>query len=630
METNPIKVLLVDGNGMSDVVARHLAADQPGSGYRLDCVAGAAPALAAIRSGEHDVCLIGQLEGGQSGLELIRQVHRAGRHAPLILLLDDAPAEASADALQAGAVDVLNRERIDSDCLPCRIQAALGHHHLETQQRNLAAFAIFNPDPVLEFTAAGALNYFNEAARQLAQTLGCDSPAALLPREAPDLVRECSATGQKKLHQQAIVGQRALSWSFFPIPGGCVVFSHATDLTERIAQEEQLRQTQKMDAVGQLAAGVAHDFNNTLTIIEGRASLLADSQPPDSPQMRALQEIRAAAERAGELVRQLLMFSRKQVLRPHPLDLNAELGSLAPVLCLALGEQIQLQFDPASSLPTILADRAMLERALVDLALHARDTMPLGGHFRITTSLALFTPETAWRHPEARPGSFVRLRVSDTGCGLLPAAVDRIFEPFFRTQDSEHATGMGLATVYGMVKQHKGWIEVDSEPGRGTAFTIYLPAGGELPKPAFESPPEGTAPAAPRPQETILVAEDEPALRALVVEILRLSGYRVHAAASGAQALELWHQHRTEISLLVTDIVMPGMMGSELAERVHAEDPALRVIYTSGYSAGMGGKELALLEGVNFLPKPYPPSKLVQLVRRCLDAPAPEVKRASI
>ena len=627
MENEPVKVLLVDGEGVSDVIARHLAADRQGSGYRLDCVAGTEPALAALRRGEHDVCLIGRSGGGQSGLELIQQAQRTGLRTPLILLTDEEPPQASA-AFQAGAADVLSRQRIDSDCLHCRIRSALGRRSVEARNRNLAAFASFNPDPVLEFATDGALSYFNEAARQLAETLGCGSPAALLPQEAPALIRECFATGQTK-QQQAIVGSRVLSWSFFPIPGGCLVFSHATDLTERVALEEALRRTQKMDAVGQLAAGVAHDFNNTLTIIEGRASLLADSQIPDSPQMRALQEIRNVAERAGELVRQLLMFSRKQVLRPRAMDVNDEIGALAPVLCRALGEQIQLQIEPASNLPAIEADRAMLEQALVRLALHARQTMPLGGQFRLTTSLAQVTPEMVRSHPEARSGTFVLLRVSDTGCGLTPAAVDHIFEPFFRPSDSGHETGMGLATVYGMVKQHKGWIGVESQPGHGTTFTLYFPAGAEIPHPATETLPARAKSPAHGSQETILVAEDEPALRELVVEILRLSGYRVHSAGSGAEALDVWHQHQTEISLLVTDMVMPGMNGSELAECLHTEAPALRVIYTSGYSAGLDDKELTLVEGVNFLPKPYPPSKLVQLVRRCLDAPAPEAPRPS-
>jgi CheY-like chemotaxis protein len=265
----------------------------------------------------------------------------------------------------------------------------------------------------------------------------------------------------------------------------------------------------------------------------------------------------------------------------------------------------------------------MIEQVLVNLVINARDAMRNGGRLVLSTSQQLLEPVSSVLNPEARPGHFVCLTVADSGCGMDANTLSHMFEPFFTTKEPGKGTGLGLATIYGIIKQHQGWVVVESQVDRGSTFTIFLPAGDKPAKIASSAQGQNTAQgpsAMSRGDETILVVEDEPALRELVVSVLELCGYRIYQARTGVEALRVWEQHRSEIDLLLTDMVMPeGMSGRQLAERLQAEDTELKVIYTSGYSPGMAGKDIALLEGFNFLAKPYPPTRLAQVVRDCLD-----------
>jgi CheY-like chemotaxis protein len=312
------------------------------------------------------------------------------------------------------------------------------------------------------------------------------------------------------------------------------------------------------------------------------------------------------------------MFSRKQVMQPRYIDLNEIISNVSPMIQRMLGEHIVLEFAPVPNLPAIYADPGMIEQVLVNLSINARDAMPGGGRLALSAAPRVLEPVACVVNPEARPGHVVCLSVTDTGTGMDNATLSHLFEPFFTTKTTGRGTGLGLATVYGIVKQHQGWIIVDSKIGRGSAFTIFLPcvarAADIAPPPARPSLPAASG------DETLLVVEDEPSLRELVVRVLELCGYHIYQAKNGVEALEVWARHKEEIDLLLTDMVMPeGMTGRQLAERLQQEDPALKVIYTSGYSPGMAGKDIALLEGFNFLAKPYPPSRLAQVVRECLD-----------
>jgi nitrogen-specific signal transduction histidine kinase len=390
----------------------------------------------------------------------------------------------------------------------------------------------------------------------------------------------------------------------------------AQDVAERVLLERQLRQAQKMEAVGQLAAGVAHDFNNILTVILGHVGLMLQTMETGNPNSKSLEQISKAGNRAATLIQRLLMFSRKQVMQFQHLDLNNTLGGTIKMLERLVGEQVQIDFRPQKSLPAIHADASMIEQIAMNLAVNARDAMPNGGRVSVTTSLETVHRAPTPMDPEQRDGEFVCLTFADTGLGMDTKILGRIFEPFFTTKPAGKGTGLGLSIVFGIVRTHKGWLVVKSQPGKGTSFQVYFPPSQEA---AVKTEPLPDT-ALLGGSETVLVAEDEDALREMVVQVLRLQGYTVLEAASGPHALDVWEQAGRSVDLLLTDMVMPGgMMGSELAERLLGESPSLKVIYTSGYSPGMAGRDVSLLEDRNFLPKPYSVGKLAQFVRECLD-----------
>jgi len=391
------------------------------------------------------------------------------------------------------------------------------------------------------------------------------------------------------------------------------------DVTREVALETQLRQSQKMDAIGQLAGGIAHDFNNLLTAIRGNASLLLLSDAAQSGETSdCAQQIVEAAERAANLTRQLLMFSRKQVIQPIRLDLNEVVAQMTKLLQRILGEDISLASNYAPGLPAIQADTGMIEQILLNLAVNSRDAMPKGGQLIISTGTETVNAETGGQNDGAPAGLYVRLTVADTGCGIPAEHLLRIFEPFFTTKEVGKGTGLGLATVHGIVQQHNGRITVSSEAGRGTTFRIYFPVMAGTPteiksRPAISSLPRGT--------ETILVVEDEVIVRLAVGNLLQRFGYTVLLAASGVEAITVWQNEKYRVQLLLTDIVMPdGMTGYELARQLQDEKPELKVIYTSGYSGDLADKRLTMVEGVNFLQKPYAPRKLAEALRRNLDS----------
>jgi signal transduction histidine kinase/CheY-like chemotaxis protein len=488
----------------------------------------------------------------------------------------------------------------------------------DENDRKLALFPRSNPNPVLEFSAGGDLIYCNDAAQRMAASLGEQSLLAILPPDTKIIIIQCLLTGENRLNLHTSLRDRTIAWSFIPIADTKTVHCYANEITERLALEAQLRHSAKMEAAGHLAAGVAHDFNNILTIIQGHADLLLQSQSLPPPAEKSLRQIWSAADRAGKLIQQLLMFSRKTGMQPRYVDLNEIISNVSPMLRRMLGEHITFEYSPAPNLPDVYADAGMIEHVLVNLSINARDAMRGGGRLVIGAAYRVLEPAACGVNPDARPGHFVCLSVSDTGSGMDSETLSHLFEPFFSTKEAGGGAGLGLAAVYGIVKQHQGWISVESRPGAGAAFTIFLPC---VAKPADIPPPQSQPPLPPAGgDETLLIVEDEPSLRELVARILQLCGYRIHQAGNGVEALKVWEQHKDEIDLLLTDMVMPeGISGRQLAERLQKDDPALKVIYTSGYSPGMAGKDIALLEGFNFLAKPYPPSRLAQVVRECLD-----------
>ncbi|MBI2949931.1 MAG: response regulator, partial [Verrucomicrobia bacterium] len=355
-------------------------------------------------------------------------------------------------------------------------------------------------------------------------------------------------------------------------------------------------------------------------IIQGYTSLVLTTARLNNEASESLRQVSIAADRAANLTRQLLTFSRKQVMQLRSLDLNEVVSRVTVMLGRLLGELITVECQYAPRLPAIQADTGMIEQLITNLAVNARDAMPHGGRLAITTQLREIDPEYLKHNSEAHPGRFVCLTVSDSGCGMESTTLAKLFEPFFTTKEVGKGTGLGLATVYGIVKQHQGWIEVASTVMKGSTFQVFFPAHSDvLADDLVENEAELAVAGG---HETILVAEDDPALRRLALQVLRRCGYRVYQARSGQEALKVWELHAGEIDLLLTDMVMPeGINGRELAERLRREKGHLRVIYTSGYSMDVIGQDFVLREGVALLPKPYQPSTLARAVRGCLDGP---------
>ena len=387
------------------------------------------------------------------------------------------------------------------------------------------------------------------------------------------------------------------------------------DITGRRQLEAQLRQAQKMEAIGQLAGGVAHDFNNILTAIMMNLCILRDTlTEPETAE--ALLELETEAQRAADLTRQLLMFSRKSAIEVKPTDLNRVVEEMLKMLQRLLGENVGVKFRSAAALPLVEADRSMMQQVIMNLSVNGRDAMPNGGQLTITTGLVEFNESSAHAHADRRPGGFVRLSVADTGCGMDEATRKHIFEPFFTTKEIGKGTGLGLATVYGIVQQHGGWIEVTSEPGKGSVFDVFLPI-------TEKTNPGGTDEthlALRGGKETILLVEDEPTVRFVTARGLQMLGYRVIEATDGQMALELWSRHADTIQLLLTDMIMPhGISGLDLAEQLQGKKPDLKVIVASGYSAEINAHGMLSKPGILYLPKPFGMPELVAAIRACLD-----------
>jgi PAS domain S-box-containing protein len=389
------------------------------------------------------------------------------------------------------------------------------------------------------------------------------------------------------------------------------IVSLVRDVTDKHRLEDQLRQSQKLEAVGRLAGGVAHDFNNLLSVILGYCDLIGPSLARD-PAGADLQEIRRAGESAASLTRQLLAFSRKQVLSPQVINLSTTITEMDKMMRRLIGEHIELVTLPEEHLGNVRADPHQVEQVVMNLVVNARDAMPAGGKLLVETADVELDPV----HAEGLgvpPGPYVRLAVSDSGEGMGPDVLSRIFDPFFSTK-GEGGTGLGLATVFGIVRQSGGAISVYSEPGRGTTFKVYFPRTTQSVQPAVPPPP----PTPLRGGETVLVVDDSEQVRTLVREILRRQGYQVIVVSNPGEALLVAEQHPGEISLLLTDVVMPKMTGRELAERLMKMRPATKVLYMSGYTENTVVHGGTLDQGIAFLPKPITPAALLLKVRETI------------
>lgn len=400
--------------------------------------------------------------------------------------------------------------------------------------------------------------------------------------------------------------------------GAALVLLSARDITARKQLETRLHQSHKLESIGRLAGGIAHDFNNLLTAITGYTSLVWEALPPDDPAQSDLQQIQRAVGRASDLTRQLLAFARQQIIEPHVINLNDLVFDMDQLLRRLIGEDIEQLICTEANLGHVRVDPGQIEQVLVNLAANARDAMPDGGKLIIETKNVTLDDTYARQHAGVTAGPYVMLAVTDTGSGMDAAIWDHIFEPFFTTKDSNAGTGLGLATCYGIVKQHNGHISVYSEPGQGTTFKVYLPRV----QAAAEALPHHTlVDILPRGSETVLLVEDKPSVREVAARVLRAQGYTVLEAGNGDEALAVAQRNTTTpIQLLLTDVVMPQMGGKQLAEQLTAQYPGVKVLFTSGYTDTAITHEGRLAPGVAFLQKPFSAGILAQKTREVLDA----------
>ncbi len=595
-----------------------------------------------------------------TAMELVETLSKRGAVPPFVVITGHGDERVAVTLMKLGAKDYLVKDALLLERVPALVARVLremdvcqklyeSERALHQNEKELSAIYDHTPTLMLLVDGQMRLRKANAAAAAVKEALakrpgltfgeafkcrnaangaaGCGSAGqcgnCVLRRSVMETLASGQGVRQRELELSLEVFDSAVARNFListirlEMEDSPEVLVCMEDMTEWKTMENQLRQAQRMEAVGQLAGGIAHDFNNLISVmlmqVESMESLCAEGQT--GPQMmESVKEIEAAAKRAAALTRHLLAFSRRQVLQVKPLDINEVIGDLLKMLRRVLGEQIKLEFRSEAGALWVEADAGMLEQVLMNLSVNARDAMPRGGCLSISTHPADASSQALAGKPRARAGSWVCLEVADTGCGMDEATLKRIFEPFFTTKEVGKGTGLGLSTVYGIVQQHQGWLDVESAPGKGTTFQVFLPRLNKQLEPS-----QTTKPVIQCGSEKILLVEDDPAVLLATAGCLRRRGYQVVTAASGKEALAAWDQQGGDIDLLLTDMIMPEQMnGLELGQQIRAKKPGVKVILSSGYSSELVAKGIKL-ERVIFLPKPCDFVTLTNAVRKCLD-----------
>jgi PAS domain S-box-containing protein len=583
--------------------------------------------------------------GDAEAVRLVSEFIHAGVSVPFILLTQDADEKTVADIIQSGTWNCVPKSRLDGPTLVRTIHSTLALHSLQQEQQNaedllrkLSQAVEHSADTVVITDRNGAIEYANPAFEQLSgyshdEVRGKTHRILKSGEQTSEVYKEMWNTlVAGNVFRGILVNRKKNGELYYVEESICPVrdaageithfISNGRDLTERMRLEAQLSQAQKMDAIGRLAGGVAHDFNNLLTIITSYSELALDVVPKYSALESKIQEILMAARRAAELTRQLLAFGRKQPQALRVMDLNQVVGAIATTLPRLIGEDIEFTFTPAANVGRARVDPLQIEQILMNLAANARDAMPRGGHLRIETSHVQLDDDYIHDKPAIIPkGSYVLITVSDDGAGIPREDLPHIFEPFYTTKPSGKGTGLGLATVYGIVKQNKGFIWVYSEAGTGTVFKIYLPCVGTRSRVIAPEAPDTTA--ITRGTETILLVEDEPAVRRSTAEFLNLQGYQVIEAKDGVDAIATAQKYGSTIHLLVTDVVMPNMSGGELAKELGKLRPDVKFLFVSGYAGRTVLDHKVVDLETNFLQKPYTLKQLSHKIRAALNHGSP-------
>ena len=626
-----IRILLAEDNP-DDAVLIQRQLRQSGVDVTIRRVDSASLFRAALDEVDPDVILTDHSMAQFTAQDALRIARDARPQTPVIVVTGSLDEETAADYIKQGAADYILKTHLVR--LPAALVGALerrralvataaAHKALLGSEAKFAKAFNANPSGMAITTLEGRVVDVNEA---FLRTLGYARDEAI-GRTTVELGLWRSHEDRTHAMQQIEIEgrtkdsvRRTLLYSaeLIELEGVSHLLVLTTDVTERRQLEDQLRQAGKMEAVGQLAGGVAHDFNNILTAILGYADLLAEGLPAEDQRREDLDEIRKAAQRAAALTRQLLAFSRKQVLEPRALDVNVLVDNMDKMLRPILGENVEFRAIAAPQLRAVRADPNQIEQVILNLAINARDAMPKGGKLTIETANVDLDEHYAARHATVVPGPHVMLAVSDTGTGMDTATQARIFEPFFTTKDPGRGTGLGLATVYGIVKQSGGSIWVYSEPGQGTTFKIYLPA---LDAPAERIGKPSASLLGLMGIETILIVEDDEQLLHVAHRALEARGYTVLTAGRGDAALDTARRHRGPIHLLLSDVTIPDMDGRELAATLRKERNDLRVLYMSGYADQAIVHHGVLDAAVAYLPKPFTTEAIARRVREVLDVP---------
>ncbi len=642
LSPSPLRVLLV-GNQEEDffLIREMLERNRKTLPASLDHANSIDEARNILRAGHYNLVLFEHHTGDAAATKLLAEFLQSGITIPFIVLTERADERAIAEIIQAGASDCIEKSQLDGANLLRTIRFTLSLHSTQLQRqvteealRKLSCAVEQSADLIMITNGAGIIEYVNPAFEKLtgyssAEAVGQNPSFLSSGQQATPLYRELwenisvgnvynNITVNRKKNGELYYVDENIS-PIRDVAGNITNFvSNGRDLTKRLRLEEQLLQAQKMDAVGRLAGGVAHDFNNLLTIITSYAELALDSVAPGSPTQNRLEEILSAARRAAELTRQLLAFSRNQPQALRVADVNPAVAGIYKTLQRLIGEDVELIFLPGEGLGQLRFDPLQIEQILMNLAANARDAMPEGGKCTIATSNIYLDEEYVARKNSVIPtGRYVSLTMTDTGSGISPDHLPHIFDPFYTTKPSGKGTGLGLATVYGIVKQNHGFVWAYSEGGMGTVFKIYLPCVRDR-KSNVDSPAKPQGPLA-RGTETVLLVEDEAALRRATLEFLSLRGYTVLEANDGQDALAVAAKFGKIIDLTVTDVVMPHMSGGQLAKEFAALHPETKILFVSGYAGQTILDHKVVDVEHNFLQKPFTLRQLANKVRAVLD-----------
>ena len=638
----PLRVLLVGEKEEDFFLIREILERNRGTlAADLDHATSIEEAKAMLLSRSYGLVLFEHETGNAEAVRLIAEFHHIGVTLPFIVLTEDADEKAVAEIIEGGAWNCVTKSQLDGATLVRTIRNTLALHSLQQEQqaaeeslRKLSRAVEQAADMVMITNRSGVIEYVNPAFEALtgySREEACGKTPRILKsgEQGAETYQEMWQTMLAgNVYRGILVNRKKDGDLYYVEESICPVrdaqgeithfISNGRDLTERLRLEAQLLQAQKMDAVGRLAGGVAHDFNNLLTIITSYSELALDAVPRESPLEAKIQEILSAARRAAELTRQLLAFSRKQPQALRVVELNSVIGDIAKTLPRLIGEDIAFSFAPGQGLGRVRVDPVQVEQILMNLAANARDAMPQGGHLRVETSDAYLDSEYIQHKPAVIPvGRYALITVTDDGAGIPREILPHIFEPFYTTKPEGKGTGLGLATVYGIVKQNKGFIWVYSEPDSGTVFKVYLPCVGERNRrAAVERCEPGTL---PRGSETILLVEDEDAVRRAATEFLRQQGYDVLEAKDGVDALHVAQNHPTKIDLVVTDVVMPNMSGGEFAKALSQTWPDAKFLFVSGYAGKTVLDHKVVDLETNFLQKPYTLKQFSTKIRAALN-----------